>query len=226
MAYGAISFAGIWSRIKVLDKFWTDGGSRWKVRGSPKLILWGTWMSPPNFGNSSNSCQDLWLKKPKMSTSWWRWRKSQGITKVLSIYPPGTMNVSTRFHGSPSNICWHISVWTKVMNRPTNIAAPRVMPLVKHKTYNTLKLDHVLVFRFIAFAVMMMYVWRQNNLKFSIQRAITFGQIVSSKTKSFLWTVFVQERCNTSMLHFSLGYLKYSNLRTVTARLDCEWLWL
>ena len=37
---------------------------------------------------------------------WWRWMKSQSITKVSMIYPLGTKNVCTKSHGSPSSSCW------------------------------------------------------------------------------------------------------------------------
>ncbi len=45
--------------------------------------------------------------------------KSQRITKVITVYPEGTMNVCTKFHDSLLNSCWDISVWTKAADRPT-----------------------------------------------------------------------------------------------------------
>lgn len=42
---------------------------------------------------------------PQMPSSWWRWRRSQGITKIGWIYPLGTVNVSAQFHGNRSNSC-------------------------------------------------------------------------------------------------------------------------
>lgn len=40
------------------------------------------------------------------------------IFKVFQIHRLG-LNVCAKFHGNPSNICTDISVWTKVMDRPT-----------------------------------------------------------------------------------------------------------
>lgn len=47
--------------------------------------------------------------KPQKSASWWRYMKSQGIIKVVSLYPLGTTNVCTKCHGNPSDGCWNIS---------------------------------------------------------------------------------------------------------------------
>ncbi len=43
-----------------------------------------------------------------------------GDHQSLRIHLLGTMYVGTEFHGNPSNSCWDISVWTKVVDRPTN----------------------------------------------------------------------------------------------------------
>ncbi len=43
-----------------------------------------------------------------------RWKV--GITKVVAFHPVEDMNLCTKFHGSPSNSCWDISLKT---NRPT-----------------------------------------------------------------------------------------------------------
>lgn len=44
------------------------------------------------------------------------------ITKVIRFHPLITMNVCTNFHSNPSNSCWEISFWQKVVDRQTNIA--------------------------------------------------------------------------------------------------------
>lgn len=37
----------------------------------------------------------------QMSATWWHFRKSHGIIKVISIYPQGTINVCEQFNGNP-----------------------------------------------------------------------------------------------------------------------------
>lgn len=73
-------------------------------------------------GNPSNSCKDitLWIQ---MSTSWWKVNEkseddqSHCSSRILSL---GTINVCTKDHGNPSNCCHDISVWTNVVDWPTD----------------------------------------------------------------------------------------------------------
>lgn len=58
--------------------------------------------------------------KSPMWTSWWRSRESQGITKVVMMYPLGTMNVWTTSHVNLSKSCWDILIWIKVADRFTD----------------------------------------------------------------------------------------------------------
>ncbi len=55
--------------------------------------------------------------------------KSQGLTKANRIHPLGSINICVGFHGSPSNICWDFSGWTKAVDRPADTAIPRAIPL-------------------------------------------------------------------------------------------------
>ncbi len=48
-------------------------------------------------------------QKIKIPTSWWYWRKSQGITKVIKVHLLGTMNAWTTFWANPF-WCWDISL--------------------------------------------------------------------------------------------------------------------
>ncbi len=50
--------------------------------------------------------------KSQTSTSWWRWRKSQWIIKVISIDCLGT----AKFHYNPTNICQNISLKAEKVN--------------------------------------------------------------------------------------------------------------
>lgn len=43
----------------------------------------------------------------------------QGISKVFRVHPLGPMTLCTKFPGNASNICWNISVWTKMVDQPT-----------------------------------------------------------------------------------------------------------
>ena len=36
--------------------------------------------------------------KSRMSTSWWCWKDSQGITKIMMLYPLGNMDVCIKLH--------------------------------------------------------------------------------------------------------------------------------
>ncbi len=54
----------------------------------------------------------------RMSTSLWHEEKS--VDRLSRIHYLGTMNICTRFYRNPSNSCWDISVWTKVVDRPTD----------------------------------------------------------------------------------------------------------
>lgn len=57
-----------------------------------------------------------------------------GISIIIEIHPEGDMNVLAKFHGIPSNICWAVSVWIKVLDwrtdRPTSIDIRRATMLV------------------------------------------------------------------------------------------------
>ncbi len=50
-------------------------------------------------------------------------RNSQRITKVRKTHPPGTLNVCMKHFCIPSDSCWNISVWTKMINQQPNIHA-------------------------------------------------------------------------------------------------------
>lgn len=47
--------------------------------------------------------------------------KGQGISKVSGMYPLGTMNVWTKFHGNPFSSCWDILVWTQVSQHSSTV---------------------------------------------------------------------------------------------------------
>lgn len=52
-------------------------------------------------------------------TSWWHQRKSKGIFKDGRIHLLGIMNACIIFNGNTSNNYPDISIWTKVIDRPT-----------------------------------------------------------------------------------------------------------
>ncbi len=60
----------------------------------------------------------MW-RRSKPQTSWWCYRKIQGVTKVIGIHSLGAIFICNKFHSNLSNSCWDISVW---INRQTDIA--------------------------------------------------------------------------------------------------------
>lgn len=56
------------------------------------------------------------------------YKKSQGITKVMQMYPLGSMNICTKLDGNTFKSCWDISVWTKVVEHLTYVALS-IIPL-------------------------------------------------------------------------------------------------
>lgn len=65
-----------------------------------------------------------------MSTCWCHEWKTQGITKVIMIQHLGTMNICTKLHDQPSNICKDISLKThkKNMSKPGSAGKVRGSP--------------------------------------------------------------------------------------------------
>ena len=57
--------------------------------------------------------------EPQIWNSWWCWKKSQVIAKINRIQHLRTMNIFTKFHATPCDNCWDISVWGKVAKRWT-----------------------------------------------------------------------------------------------------------
>lgn len=55
------------------------------------------------------------------------------ISKLITIHPEGDVNYCLKFHGNPSNNCWDISVWTKLLDQQTDISNPvsRATSMVK-----------------------------------------------------------------------------------------------
>ncbi len=95
-----------------LYKIFQSGPKKWKKRPNfqplEALHALGTCISAPNF----MAIQLLVDTTFQSQTNWWRYRKSQGNTKVIGIHPMATMHVCTKFHGNPTNSCC-ISVWKK-----------------------------------------------------------------------------------------------------------------
>ncbi len=60
------------------------------------------------FGNQTNWIYDLMVALIE--------KDHQRITKVITIHAKGNINVGTKFHGSPSNSCWDISLKTTTVN--------------------------------------------------------------------------------------------------------------
>lgn len=61
-------------------------------------------------------------------------RKGQVVTKVSAIHPLETMNICTKYHLNPSGIDQTISLWTKMVDRPTNchpLDCPASMAILK-----------------------------------------------------------------------------------------------
>ncbi len=67
-------------------------------------------MSAPNFMAIHPIVFEIIYWKPKISTSRWHQRKSQGIPKLIRIHPLGTTTVCTKFCTNPSCRCWDISL--------------------------------------------------------------------------------------------------------------------
>ncbi len=101
-----------------------NGGSRGKDGGIPKVIrihpLVAMNICTKCHGNQPDNWHHISLQN-KMSTCWWRYRESQGTTRIRKIQALGTMDVCTKFHGNPSKSCQFISVWTEVVERPADI---------------------------------------------------------------------------------------------------------
>lgn len=80
------------------------------------FIIWVRRMSVQTFTAVYPIDLEIYHSKPQISTTWWRWMKSEGITWVSRIHPLGTLNFSTIFHGNLSKSCRDISVWSKVVD--------------------------------------------------------------------------------------------------------------
>lgn len=97
--WNVISFVGIWSCIKILDKiqFWPCGGT-----------------TEEDYQTDWNSYQwdvTVFINQPTVkwfpiSNWYWGWRQSQGITKVRRLPTLGSINVCTKCHGHPSGSSW------------------------------------------------------------------------------------------------------------------------
>lgn len=112
-----IPWGSVLSQILFSLMFRPDDGSTGKVRGLPNstgFIFRGTWMGIPNV-MAIHPIVDTFSSKPQMVTSWWHCRKSQMITNVSRVHPLGTIHVCRKSHCNPTNSCWVISVWTKVV---------------------------------------------------------------------------------------------------------------
>lgn len=59
---------------------------------------------------------DVKVFQVKSLTCWWCLTEGLGITK----YPLGTMNACSKLPGNPVNSCQDITIWTIVLDRPTN----------------------------------------------------------------------------------------------------------
>lgn len=59
--------------------------------------------------------------------------QSQEITKVIRLYPLGTMNVCTKINCNPSN-SYELSRYFSVNDKPTNAANQQAMMLLELKT--------------------------------------------------------------------------------------------
>ena len=78
-----------------------------------------------------------------MSTSWWCYRKSQGITGVRRIHPAGNIHFRIKFCVNSSDSFWSILFWTKVVDclavQPANIQRYTLVFWLKRKnSYRTL----------------------------------------------------------------------------------------
>ncbi len=74
-----------------------------------------------------------------MSTSWWREREGQGITKVSRNHSTDNERLLNKTQGSLSEYCLGISVWTRVVDQPTDPwnqseSCPRLTPHVLNTT--------------------------------------------------------------------------------------------
>lgn len=67
--------------------------------------------------------------------------KSLRITEVIKIHRLGTMIISTKLHGNPSNGCWDISAWTEVVDQHTNTAKSHDANMAKDIDYIDLSLQ-------------------------------------------------------------------------------------
>ncbi len=101
--FNSLGFHWWWSERNYSDQFLVCG-----VKASQNMLTMTT----------------LTTKNKKKFTSWWCQRKRQSITKVTGIYPLGSINVCTKFHGSRLCSCCDISVLTKEVDWLTDIAIP------------------------------------------------------------------------------------------------------
>ncbi len=93
------------------------------------IIFFFTSLCPPH---KPNICSKLPHdpSRDNLWTCWWRYRKSQRITKVSRIHLLGTMKVCKKV---PYNSCLNISVWTNFGR--ANIATLRAMLLAGLKSW-------------------------------------------------------------------------------------------
>lgn len=94
-----------------------------KVRGSPKRlhITVGTMnIYVPGFVAINPVVIDTFHKNLQMSSWWWRYSKSGDHQSPVRLIFGGTWTPVQKCLSTISNSCWHIPVWTKVLERPTN----------------------------------------------------------------------------------------------------------
>lgn len=103
-----------------------------RIRWIQLLIWWWQQMEVIHPVENMNVCTKF-QKTPSRScpvlTLWWCKRQRHRFTKVIRTYALGTMNACTNVCGNLIS-CWGISVWTKVMDLPTDISIPTARPPV------------------------------------------------------------------------------------------------
>ena len=105
-----------WYWYIINRKYRPDDGTRGKVKGLAQLlqsIPIETWLCAPNFLAILLKVVEPFHSKPEMWAV--KCRKSQRITKVITVHPLNNVNVmGKQIRGKPSNCYWDISVWANV----------------------------------------------------------------------------------------------------------------
>ncbi len=88
-----ITWADTWSRSigQIKNLIWW-----WKPKLLQSILRW-TSMSELHFMAIHPRVVETFHSKPQMSTSWWRQKKSQRITRVIRIHHLGTIYVCTKY---------------------------------------------------------------------------------------------------------------------------------